>query len=153
MDSDIKIIPAELVHLEPIIKLLSDDPLGSQREEYVLPLPDSYLNAFNRISNDPSHHLMVLRQGEQVCGTFQLSIIPYLTYKGGKRAQLEAVRIRKDLRGQGLGKKIIDWCVERAKVEEAHVLQLTTDKKRTDSIHFYESMGFISTHEGMKMHL
>ena len=44
------------------------------------------------------------------------------------------------------------WAIKRAKKKNAHVLQLTTDKKRPDAIHFYKKLGFVSSHEGMKMH-
>jgi len=81
-----------------------------------------------------------------------LSFIQYLTYRGGVRAQIEAVRIRKDKRELGIGKTIFDWAVNRAKERNAHLIQLTTDKKRPKAIKFYEDIGFKATHEGMKMH-
>lgn len=31
-------------------------------------------------------------------------------------------------------------------------LQLTTDKKRPEAFKFYEKLGFIASHEGMKLH-
>ena len=37
------------------------------------------------------------------------------------------------------------------KKRNAHLLQLTTDKKRPKAIKFYEDLGFKSSHEGMKM--
>ena len=83
----------------------------------------------------------------------QLSFIPYLTYQGGIRAQIEAVRIRKDKGGGGIGDALFRWAIERAKVRGAHVVQLTTDKKRPEAKRFYEKLGFKATHEGMKLHL
>jgi len=88
----------------------------------------------------------------EVIGCLQLSFLPYLTYKGGWRAQIEAVRIRLDKRGLGLGKQFFTWAIARAKARGAHVLQLTSDKKRPDAIRFYESLGFIASHEGFKLH-
>jgi GNAT superfamily N-acetyltransferase len=88
----------------------------------------------------------------EVIGTLQLSFIHYLTYRGGIRAQIEAVRIRKDKRGLGIGKTMFQWAISRAKEKNAHVLQLTTDKKRPEAIQFYEDLGFTMSHEGMKMH-
>ena len=85
-------------------------------------------------------------------GTLQLTFIQYLTYRGGIRAQIEAVRIRKDKRGIGLGKAMFEWAIKRAQERNAHVLQLTTDKRRPKAIKFYEDLGFQSSHIGMKMH-
>ena len=33
------------------------------------------------------------------------------------------------------------------------MVQLTTDKTRADAKRFYESLGFVASHEGMKLHL
>ena len=87
-----------------IVALLADDKLGQQRERFEDPLPDRYYRAFARIEADPNQHLVVIEYAAgQVIGTLQLSIIPYLTYQGGSRAQIEAVRIHKDFRGHGIG--------------------------------------------------
>jgi hypothetical protein len=48
----------------------------------------------------------VENENSEIIGTLQLSFIQYLTYRGGIRAQIEAVRIRKDQRGLGIGKTI-----------------------------------------------
>ena len=76
-----------------------------------------------------------------------------MTYQGGVRAQIEAVRIRKEQRGKGYGELLFKWAIERAKERDAHVLQLTTDKKRPEAINFYQKLGFKASHEGMKLHL
>ena len=33
------------------------------------------------------------------------------------------------------------------------MLQLTTDRQRADARRFYESLGFVASHEGMKLRL
>ncbi|WP_420578659.1 GNAT family N-acetyltransferase [Ekhidna sp.] len=148
-----KIRKATKDDVQHIVAMLADDELGSKREDYRLPLPSSYNNAFQNIDKDPNQELMVVENklGE-VIGTMQLSFIQYLTYQGGIRAQIEAVRIRKDERGSGLGTQMFEWATSRAKEKGAHVLQLTTDKKRPDALRFYENLGFTASHEGMKMH-
>ncbi|GGD49107.1 GNAT family N-acetyltransferase [Muriicola marianensis] len=140
--------------LPAIVAMLADDPLGMAREDYREPLPESYVRAFQAIDVDPNQELIVLENEEgEVIGTLQLSFLQYLTYRGGVRAQIEAVRIRKDQRGEGIGRKMFTWAIDRARERKAHVLQLTTDKKRPEAIAFYEALGFTATHEGMKMHL
>ncbi|MFT4879235.1 MAG: GNAT superfamily N-acetyltransferase [Flavobacteriales bacterium] len=136
-----------------IVGMLADDELGKERENFQIPLPPEYLTAFDRISADKNQELMVVEDDNmEVIGTLQLSFIQYLTYRGGIRAQIEAVRIRKDKRGLGIGKTMFQWAISRAKEKNAHVLQLTTDKKRPEAIQFYEDLGFTMSHEGMKMH-
>ena len=89
----------------------------------------------------------------EIIGTLQLSFIRYLTYQGGLRAQIEAVRVHETQRGQGLGQQMVAWAIERAKARGAHVVQLTTDKLRPAALRFYEKLGFSASHEGMKIHL
>lgn len=139
--------------LPTIVQLLADDALGANRETFQLPLPDSYQQAFRVIHNDAQQELTVVEQDGEIVGTFQLTFIQYLTYGGGLRAQIEAVRVKSSHRGQGLGTAIFQYAIERAKQRGAHLLQLTTDKKRPDALRFYESLGFATSHEGMKLHL
>ncbi len=144
---------AERKDLEFIVKMIADDLLGQKRENFKIPLPKEYLDAFERIQSDENQELIVVEdENAEVIGTLQLSFIQYLTYQGGIRAQIEAVRIRKDKRGLGLGKLLFVWAIDRSKERKAHVLQLTTDKHRPDAIRFYEDFGFKATHEGMKLH-
>lgn len=135
-----------------IVAMLADDELGKQREQNTNPLPDSYIQAFQKINSDPNQELIVVEVDDEIIGTLQLTFIPYLTYQGGIRSQIEAVRIKKEKRGSGIGEQLFEWAISRAQERGAHVLQLTTDKKRPDALRFYEKLGFISTHEGMKMH-
>lgn len=136
--------------LMDIVRMLADDKLGTTRENIQIPLPEAYRLAFERISGDPNQELTVVEQNGEVIATFQMTFIPYLTYQGGIRAQIEAVRVRSDQRGQGLGTEIFLYAIERAKQRGAHLLQLTTDKKRPEALKFYESLGFVASHEGLK---
>ena len=96
--------------------------------------------------------IIVENETSEIIGTLQLTFIQYLTYQGGIRAQIEAVRIHKDFKGKGLGKILFEWAINRAKQRRTHVLQLTTDKKRPEALAFYKSLGFKDSHEGMKLH-
>jgi GNAT superfamily N-acetyltransferase len=136
-----------------IIQLIADDKLGAQREDYQDPLPTSYFKAFKNINEDSNQELIVVENdGLEIVGTLQLSFIQYLTYQGGIRAQIEAVRIRKDQRNKGLGRQLFEWAINRAKQRSAHLIQLTTDKKRPEALSFYKSLGFVASHDGMKLH-
>ncbi|MBL4649914.1 MAG: GNAT family N-acetyltransferase [Aureispira sp.] len=136
-----------------IVAMIADDELGKKRESFQIPLPKEYLKAFEKIDADENQELIVVEnENFEIIGTLQLSFIQYLTYRGGIRAQIEAVRIRKDQRGQGIGKAMFKWAINRAKERNAHLLQLTTDKKRPKAIKFYEDLGFKASHEGMKIH-
>ena len=139
--------------LELIVAMIADDELGAKRENYQLPLPKAYISAFEQIVSDKNQELIVVEnEQKEVIGTLQLSFLQYLTYQGGIRAQIEAVRIRKDQRGKGIGKTMFVWAIERAKEKGAHLIQLTSDKQRPKAIEFYKNLGFKASHEGMKLH-
>lgn len=144
---------ATIKDVPTIVQMIADDALGSKREKYIIPLPKAYYDAFERIDSDSNQELTVVEnEVGEVIGVFQMTFIPYLTYQGGIRAQIEGVRVKKTYRSQGIGKIIFQWAIQRAKERNAHLLQLTTDKKRPDAIRFYELLGFKASHEGMKMH-
>ena len=136
-----------------IVRMLADDPLGAKRERYETPLPNSYVEAFRAIDRDANNELIVACQDGGVVGVLQLTFIPYLTYQGGWRALVESVRVDSRARSQGLGKALLEWAIARARERGCVMVQLTTDKTRAEAKRFYEGLGFVASHEGMKLHL
>ena len=139
--------------LPELIKMLSDDQLGSTREKYTLPLHESYTKAFKKIKDDLNNELVVIEKEGQIAGMLQLTFIPYLTYMGSWRCLIEGVRVHKDFRGQGLGTQLIERAIERAKSRDCFMVQLTSNKQRSGAIKFYKSLGFEASHEGLKLQL
>ena len=139
--------------LPAIVRMLADDDLGSQRERYENPLPESYYTAFEQINRDSNHELVVAELNGEVIGTLHLMFLPSLSFQGGLRAQVESVRVDKPYQSKGIGSKMMRWAIERAKSRGAHVVQLTTHKSREDAHRFYDRLGFKGTHVGMKLSL
>lgn len=135
-----------------IVSMLADDELGRRREDPSAPLPEAYWTAYDAIATDPHNLLVVLDDGE-VVGTLQLTLIPHLTFRGGWRAQVEAVRVAAHRRGEGLGRLLLAWAVEEARRRGCHLIQLTTNVARPEAAAFYASLGFAHTHAGMKRYL
>lgn len=153
MEAKIIIRTAAQEDLDSIVLMLADDVLGSTRERYEHPLPDSYKKAFQAISSDPNNELIVACRGTEVVGVQQITFTPYLTHQGGWRAAIEGVRTAASVRGMGIGSELIKWAIQRAEERGCHLVQLTTDKKRPDALRFYERLGFKATHEGLKLKL
>jgi GNAT superfamily N-acetyltransferase len=143
--------PAVLSDLETIVAMLADDTFGAARESSTSPLSDAYYKAFDAINKDPNNELIVAERQGVVVAALQLTFIPGLTFHGGWRAMIEGVRVSSAMRSSGIGTKLIQWAVDRARARDCKLVQLTTNKLRTDSIRFYERLGFVATHEGMKM--
>lgn len=153
MSAVIQFREAKREDLPEIVRLLSDDPLGCQRESDITPLPESYYSAFESIDRDSNNELVVAESADAVIGTLQLTFIPYVTYCGSWRALIEGVRIDRSFRSLGIGEKLISWAVERSEQRGCHMIQLTSDRKRPEAIRFYEKLGFVSSHEGLKLYL
>ena len=145
--------PARRGDLPGIVQLLADDPLGATREVTAVPLPGAYQAAFDAIEEDPNNELLVAASGSQLVGVLQLTFIPYLTYQGGWRAVIEGVRVARSSRSAGVGGRMFEWAIARARERGCVLVQLTTDKTRPEAIRFYQRLGFSASHEGMKLRL
>ncbi|CAM5434974.1 acetyltransferase [Streptomyces spiroverticillatus] len=118
---------------------------------------DAYERAFRDLDADPRNELLVLegREGEEglVLGCLQVTYIPGLGRHGQERALLEAVRVRADRRGEGLGRELLTRAVDRARSRGCTLVQLTSNKSRTRAHGFYASLGFVRSHDGFKLAL
>ncbi len=144
---------AKRADLPFIVRMLADDDLGSQRECYADPLPQSYYSAFEKIESDPNHELIVAERDGEVIGTLHLIFLPSISYQGGLRSQVESVRVDKRFQSLGIGSQMMKWAIERARQRGAHIMQLTTHQTRLDAHRFYERLGFKGSHLGMKLNL
>ncbi|MEM9065322.1 MAG: GNAT family N-acetyltransferase [Planctomycetota bacterium] len=139
--------------LPQLLALLSDDAIAKQRPRR----EDRTKPAFAEILRDPNIVMLVAEAphgaGLMIIACCQLTYTPHLTYDGGTRATIEGVRVDAARRGSGAGKALITEAIRLATERGCHMVQLTTDKRRPDAIRFYESLGFIASHEGMKLHL
>ncbi|WP_198597902.1 GNAT family N-acetyltransferase [Blastococcus atacamensis] len=137
--------------LPALVALLADDPLGRARERPSE--PSVYRAAFDRVDDDPAHTLVVAVSAGEVVGTLQLSVLPGLSRRGALRGLVEAVRVRSDQRGAGLGGALVRWALEESRRQGCALVQLTTDLTRTDAHRFYERLGFVHSHAGYKITL
>ena len=154
MNDSLKVRRATAQDLPVIVGMLADDPLGALRERLADPLPASYLAAFEAISRDPDNQLVVAEDPAGLAmAVLQLIFTPHITHQGGWRATIEGVRVARHVRDAGLGRALLAWAIERARERGCHVVQLTTDKQRPEAKRFYEALGFVATHEGMKLPL
>ena len=139
--------------LPSILALLADDQLGAERERLEDPVPEPYVTAFSAIDADPNQELIVAEHRGQVAGVLQLTFIASLTWQGSTRALIEGVRVAAALRGMRIGDALVREAIERARRHGCRIVQLTTDRSRTDAHRFYERLGFNATHVGMKLHI
>ena len=136
--------------IKAVVNLLANDELGKHRENEKNIEISNYISAFKKIKADPNNFLYVACLDMEIVGTFQLTFIQNMTYKGAIRAQIEAVRIKNTYQNKKLGTKMINWIIDKSREEGAAMLQLSSNKMRQEAIRFYEKMGFEASHVGMK---
>ncbi|MER5613434.1 GNAT family N-acetyltransferase [Streptomyces sp. NPDC002215] len=137
--------------LPAVLALLADEERVVDPATVVV--DDAYERAFAAIESDPRNEMLVLVDGDTVLGCAQATYIPGLGRGGAERVLIEAVRVRADRRGGGLGRELMKQAVERARLRGCGLMQLTSGKRRADAHRFYESLGFARSHEGFKLAL
>ena len=135
-----------------IVRLLAEDQISAVRDD---PNGDMtpYFAAFDAIAAAPDDALYVWEHDGAIVGCLQLTFLPGLLMRGGWRAQIEGVRVDSRHRRHRIGEQMIMAAVELARQKGCRLVQLMTNKDRRDAQRFYRRLGFVASHEGMKLAL
>ena len=145
---------AEASDVGSIVALLAADQLRASVDSSAIEDRRPYELAFSAIDGDAAHLLVVaIASTGDVVATMQLTFIPGLARAGATRMQIEAVRVRSDLRGNGLGGAMMTWAIAEGRRRGARLIQLTSDQSRQEAHRFYERLGFEPSHVGFKLTL
>ena len=150
MDEIWTIRPARVDDVPAVVAMLADDPLGAKREGDPA---TSAPGGLRGIDADPNNELIVAERDGEIVGTMQLTYMPGISRGRCRALQIEAVRVDASASGQGLGREMMEWALDRGRARGCAMVQLTTDKSREDAHRFYDSLGFAASHEGYKLAL
>jgi GNAT superfamily N-acetyltransferase len=138
--------------LPTIIALLSDEEATVDPRS--VEVDEAYAQAFEAVDTDERNEMIVVDDGDgTVLGYLQVTYIPGLGRHGQERALIEAVRVRADRRGVGLGRALLTHAIDRARLRGCTLVQLTSNKQRARAHRLYASLGFIQSHDGFKLPL
>ncbi|AEQ52124.1 GNAT family N-acetyltransferase [Pelagibacterium halotolerans] len=151
--SDLTIRNATVDDLPFIVGLIAHDTVLDLIDDPAQAHGPDYLAAFQAISSDPNQVLLVAQIDAASVGTFQLTFTPGIFRRGGWRCTIEAVHVSPEHRNKRIGEKMMARAVEMAKERGCTMVQLTSNKKRTDAHRFYERLGFSKSHEGFKLYI
>lgn len=151
MENTLQFRIAQERDLYDIIRLITQDQLGSQRETLSNPPAKIYIDAFKAMLTQQGNNFIIGLQDNKIVGCYQFSVIYGVSRGGAPRAQIESVRVEQNLRGAGIGRKLMLDAIDRAKKSNCQLIQLTTDKTRDDAHRFYDGLGFTASHIGYKM--
>ncbi|MDR7382409.1 GNAT family N-acetyltransferase [Promicromonospora iranensis] len=141
---------AERGDLQRIVELIADDVVAARRTGSY---GEAHVRGFEAIAASPDNELVVAEAGGEVIGVMQLTFIPGISRNGASRLLVEAVRVRRELRGQGIGRRLMEHAHERGRARGCALAQLTSDKQRPEAHRFYRDLGYEQSHEGFKLPL
>jgi glucosamine-phosphate N-acetyltransferase len=75
----------------------------------------------------------------EIVGCITILIEPKIIHDSGKVAHIEDVVVDEKWRGKGIGKRMIEWAVNKAKSEGCYKVILDCDES---NVSFYEKCGF-----------
>ena len=117
------------------------------------PSDPAYAETLAAIAADPNNQLIIIEKDGERIGTVQLTFIASLGLRGNWRGLIEAVHVIPSERSKGYGSAMINWCIDQCRQRGCYLVQLTSNKARTEAHRFYGRLGFAPTHEGFKLYL
>ncbi|QQM32578.1 GNAT family N-acetyltransferase [Martelella lutilitoris] len=139
--------------LEALIAIFAADDLGGHGDTTDPEAYGDYRAAFDAIAASANDTLYVAELDGMVVGTLQTSFTRTLTGRGSAMLTIEAVQTHPDRRGRGIGARMIAAAIAEARAKDCRLVQLMSNRSRTDAHRFYERLGFTPSHLGFKMKL
>jgi ribosomal protein S18 acetylase RimI-like enzyme len=106
-------------------------PLSAERAQAV------WIETAERLG--PDRVLLVARDGDSIVGAVQ--IVRATAENGRGRGEIQRLAVRRDRRGEGLGRALLDAAARRARTDGLRLLWLSTHAG-TDADAFYEAAGW-----------
>ena len=112
---------------------------------------DDYRRVFAEISGNPRRELLVAEYDGEVVGTMALFIIPNLSHGATPYALVENLVVNHKYRRRGIGKKLMEYTIARAKQERCHRIELCSSKGRKEAHRLYRSVDFEASAYGFRI--
>jgi GNAT superfamily N-acetyltransferase len=135
---NIEIRDANENDLQDILSLYAQPSMDNGK---VLSIVDAQ-KIFNRIQQYPNYVVYVALMNNVIVGTFALLIMDNLAHIGTPSGIVEDVAVDQNNQGRGIGKKMMQFAMQKCKESGCYKLILSSNVKRTKAHQFYESLGF-----------
>jgi predicted N-acetyltransferase YhbS len=113
---------------------------------------DTAKKVFAEIVALPDRELLVAEKDNIVVGTLFLEVVPNLSHNARPWGILENMVVDSTYRRQGIGRKLIEYTLDRCREAGCYKIQLLSHKKRTEAHQFYRSMGFEDSALGFRLY-
>jgi GNAT superfamily N-acetyltransferase len=98
---------------------------------------------FAQFAKYPNYRLFVALVDGLVVGSYALLVMHNLGHLGTPSAIAEDVVVAQDVRGQGIGRQMMEHAAAQAREAGCYKLALSSNNKRVDAHRFYASLGFV----------
>jgi GNAT superfamily N-acetyltransferase len=137
--------------LAAVLALLRQDAI--REIEKPVEITDGQRAALREIVAAPHQQVLVGEIDDVIVATCQVAWLRRLIYDGSLTCNVESVRVAADARGQGLGQELMEYVGAEARRRRCARIELTTNRRRDRARRFYERLGFVPSHVGMKLYL
>ncbi len=149
----VTIRPATAADVPRIVELVDGMTITSSTlQEGLQPTPQSYLRVFAEIEAAPGIDLLVAEEAGETVGTVVLIIVPSLSHGGLPWAKIEHMVVVERLRGEGIGRQIMEYAIDRAREAGCYKIELTSDNRRPEAHRLYGSLGFEAAAAGFRLY-
>ena len=124
------------------------ETLGNLRDSPEIPLEESK-KILSEINNQKGYIFVALKDN-QIIGTSAVLIEKKFLHGGSYVGHIEDVVTRKGYEGKGIGKNLINSCIDAARLQRCYKIILNC---RNENVPFYEKLGFHKKHNEMRMDL
>lgn len=131
------ILEASKKHLPQILRLYAE--VLDKGE--VLTTDDAEI-IFDKMLSYPNYKVYVVEIDNQVVGTFALLIMDNLAHVGTPSGIVEDVVVSEAFQGNGIGKKMMMFAIEKCREFGCYKMVLSSNLKRVEAHQFYENFGF-----------
>ena len=97
---------------------------------------------FERMKTYPDYHVYAATKEDVIIGTFALLIMDNLAHRGAPSGVVEDVVGSSAWQGQGIGKQMVQFAMERCRERGCYKMALLSNLKREAAHRFYDSLGF-----------
>ena len=102
-------------------------------------LPELTMEKLQAVVDDPAATLLAVYQDDAVMG---VAVVLMYTTPSWRKARIEDVVIDETARGRGLGKALVERCIEVARQRGAEVVELQSARWRDAANRLYPALGF-----------
>ena len=149
----VTIRPATAADVPRIVELVDGITITSSTlQEGRHPTLDGYQRVFAEIEAAPGITLLVADEAGETVGTVVLIVVPSLSHGGLPWAKVEHMVVVESLRGEGIGRQIMEYAIDRARQAGCYKIELTSDSRRPEAHRFYSSLGFEAAATGFRLY-